>query len=248
MSSTAFMIIPAVSCVSTSDGVVHASAQPVIPPVASSLAWRTFIRARPITAPKASIEVGSSYFYGGRAMERYNLLVTFHPNQAGLAEKEVRKRVEDVGGAVEEIEHSSVNGVFCVKVAGDPKETVRAIKEDIQGSPEAMFHTHHWVPVDVWVESNDEEMLDAVDEAAKGIGEHESWMMHVHKRHHPRHSEELMLTLTDHIQKGRVDLKHPDKIIAVEVLGSMAAVSLLKREEIIDVNRMRLEVGLTQLV
>jgi tRNA(Ser,Leu) C12 N-acetylase TAN1 len=178
-------------------------------------------------------------------MERYNLLVTFHPNQSGLAEKEVRKRVEDVGGTVEAIEHSSVNGVFCVQVAGNAKETVKAIRADLRDSPEIMSHTYHWVPVDRWVEADEDKMIEAVDEAAEGIGAHESWMMHVHKRHHPKHSEELMLTLTDHIQKGRVDLKHPDKIIAVEVLGTMAAISLLTRDEIIDVNRMRLEVGLT---
>ena len=43
----------------------------------------------------------------------------------------------------------------------------------------------------------------------------------------------------------RVDLKHPQKIIAVEVLGGRAAISILSREEIIDVNRLRMEAGLT---
>jgi tRNA(Ser,Leu) C12 N-acetylase TAN1 len=180
--------------------------------------------------------------------EHYNLLVTFHPNQSGLAEREVRKRVEEAGGTVEDIERSSVNGVFCVKVAGDAKEAVTAIKSEFREYPEMLSHTYHWVPVDTWVDANDEAMIDAVSRAAEGIGERESWMMHVHKRHHPKHSEELMLTLTDNIQKGRVDLKHPDKVIAVEVLGNRAAISLLERDEIIDVNRLRLEVGLTQIV
>ena len=178
-------------------------------------------------------------------MEHYNLLVTFHPNQAGLAEREVRKRVEEAGGTVEDIERSSVNGVFCVKIAGDARETVTAIRSEFRDYPEMLSHTYHWVPVDVWVDANDEDMIDAVNHAAQGIGEHESWMMHVHKRHHPKHSEELMMTLTDRIQKGRVDLKHPQKIIAVEVLGGRAAISLLSREEIIDVNRLRMEAGLT---
>jgi tRNA(Ser,Leu) C12 N-acetylase TAN1 len=54
--------------------------------------------------------------------------------------------------------------------------------------------------------------------------------------------------LTDRIQKGKVDLKRPQKIIAVEILGNRAAISLLERSEIIDLNRVRLEAGLTQLV
>jgi tRNA(Ser,Leu) C12 N-acetylase TAN1 len=162
-------------------------------------------------------------------MERYNLLVTFHPNQAGLAEREVRKRIEEAGGQVEDIERSSVDGVFCVKLSGNAKQIVGSLRSDFEEAPEMLTHTFHWVPVDTWVEANDEAMIDAVKSAAEGIDEDETWMMHVHKRHHPKHSEELMLTLTEPIRKGRVDLKRPDKIIAVEVLGSMAAVSLLKR-------------------
>jgi tRNA(Ser,Leu) C12 N-acetylase TAN1 len=56
-----------------------------------------------------------------------------------------------------------------------------------------------------------------------------------------------MLTLTEPIQKGKVDLKNPQKIIAVEVLGSMAGVSLLEKEELIDANKMRQEIGMTLL-
>lgn len=182
------------------------------------------------------------------AVERYNLLVTFHPNRAGSAEREVRDRIDEVGGAVEDIERSSINGVLCVKVTGDAKDLVALLRADLKETPEMLSHTYHWVPVDRWVEASEEAMIEAVEDAAAGIKDSESWMMHVHKRHHPKHSEELMLTLTDRIQKGKVDLKHPEKIIVVEVLGSMAAISLLERNQIIDLNRLRLEAGLTQIV
>jgi tRNA(Ser,Leu) C12 N-acetylase TAN1 len=181
------------------------------------------------------------------AVERYNLLVTFHPNRAGSAEREVRDRIEVVGGAVEDIERSSINGVFCIKVTGDAKDLVALLRADLKETPEMLSQTYHWVPVDRWVEASEEAMIEAVEDVADGIEESESWMMHVHKRHHPKHSEELMLMLTDRIHKGKVDLKHPEKIIAVEVLGSMAAISLLERNQIIDLNRLRLEAGLTQI-
>jgi tRNA(Ser,Leu) C12 N-acetylase TAN1 len=178
-------------------------------------------------------------------MERYNLLVTFHPNQAGLAEREVRKRVEDVGGQVEDIERSSIDGVFCVRLAGEAKEIVSALHSEFQETPEMLVHTYHWVPIDVWVEANEDAMIDTVKDLAEGIGENDKWMMHVHKRHHPKHSEELMLTLTGPISKGKVDLKRPEKIIAVEVLGGMAGLSLLAKDQLINVNRLRQEIGLT---
>jgi tRNA(Ser,Leu) C12 N-acetylase TAN1 len=181
-------------------------------------------------------------------LERYNLLVTFHPNQAGLAEREVRKRVEEVGGQVEDIERSSIDGVLCVRLEGDAKQIVSSLQSEFQESPEMLAHTYHWVPIDVWVKADEDIMIDAVKDLAQGIGESEKWMMHVHKRHHPKHSEELMLTLTDPIRKGKVDLKHPEKIIAVEVLGSMAGLSLLAKDQLINVNRLRQEIGLTPII
>jgi tRNA(Ser,Leu) C12 N-acetylase TAN1 len=181
-------------------------------------------------------------------MERYNLLVTFHPNQAGTAEMEVRNRIEGAGYTIEHMEHSCVNGVFCIEVNGDAKELIKSIRREFMDAPEMLYHTFHWVPVDTWVEATEEAMIEAVKEAAEGIGDRESWKMHVHKRHHPKHSEDLMLVLTDPILKGKVDLRHPQKIIAVEVLGPMAGISLLENDQIIDVNQLRLEVGLTQII
>jgi tRNA(Ser,Leu) C12 N-acetylase TAN1 len=181
-------------------------------------------------------------------VERYNLLVTFHPYEAGLAEREVRKRIEEAGENVENIERSSINGVFCVSVSGDARRLVRSLREEMQEAPEMLSHTFHWVPIDKWVQADDETMLGEVKRAAEGIDEDETWMMHVHKRHHPKHSEELMLFLTEPIQKGKVDLKHPEKVIAVEVLGSMAGISLLNGDELINANKMRQEIELTREV
>jgi len=89
-------------------------------------------------------------------------------------------------------------------------------------------------------------MTEAVKELAEGIGSDERWMMHMHKRRHGISSEELVLALTDPIKKGKVDLMRPDKIIAVEILGSMAGMALVTRDQIIDANRMRQQIMVRQ--
>jgi len=55
-----------------------------------------------------------------------------------------------------------------------------------------------------------------------------------------------VLALTDPIKKGKVDLMRPDKIIAVEILGSMAGMALVTRDQIIDANRMRQQIMVRQ--
>ncbi|HOK27850.1 MAG TPA: THUMP domain-containing protein [Methanomassiliicoccaceae archaeon] len=177
-------------------------------------------------------------------MEHYNLLVTYHPTRAGLAEKEVRKRVEEAGERVEELVNSCISGVFCVEVSGDVKQLVSDIREEFWEDPGMLTHTFHWMPVDRWVKANVEDMTDAARELSEGIEETERWMMHMHKRRHDMTSEELVLALTEPISKGKVDLRNPDKIIAVEVLGGMAGMSLVTRDQVIDANRMRQEIGI----
>lgn len=110
-----------------------------------------------------------------------------------------------------------------------------------------LTHTYHWIPVDRWVRATVEDMTEAARELAEGIDENERWMMHMHKRRHDMSSEELVLALTEPISKGKVDLTRPDKIIAVEVLGGMAGMSLVTREEIIDANRLRQQVGVQMI-
>lgn len=180
-------------------------------------------------------------------METYNLLVTYHSNRAGLAEREVRRRVEEAGGNIDELESSCISGVFCIEVSGDAKQIVSNIREEFHEDPGTLTHTYHWMPVDRWVKASVEDMTEAARELAEGIDENERWMMHMHKRRHDMTSEELMLALTEPISKGKVDLKRPDKVIAVEVLGGMAGMSLVTREQIIDANQLRQKIGVPMI-
>lgn len=180
-------------------------------------------------------------------METYNLLVTYHSNRAGLAEREVRRRVEEAGGSIDELESSCISGVFCIEVSGDAKQIVSNIREEFHEDPGTLTHTYHWMPVDRWVKASVEDMTEAVRELAEGIDENERWMMHMHKRRHDMTSEELVLALTEPISKGKVDLKRPDKVIAVEVLGGMAGMSLVTREQIIDANQLRQKIGVPMI-
>ncbi len=84
-------------------------------------------------------------------------------------------------------------------------------------------------------------MADKVRELAEGIKPHDRWKMHLHKRHCDINYESLIIRLTDPVNKGTVDLKHPNKILVVEVSVDKAGMALVDREEILDVNEIRKE-------
>lgn len=176
-------------------------------------------------------------------MFAYNLLVTFHGNQRGHSEQEVRERMKDLGVYVERLETCEVEGVFLIQAGGDAKALVSQLKRLCHDDPAGFQYTHHWVPIERWMPSEREEIRKNAMELGKGIGENETWMMHLHKRHMAEHYDDLIAFLTEPLNRGKVDLTDPDRILAVEILGKNTGMSLLTGNEMLDVNKVRVESG-----
>lgn len=180
-------------------------------------------------------------------MESINLLVTYHPYQQGLAEREVRRNVEEAGFQLEEMDKTTVQGVMGIRVRGDPKRLVATLRRSFSESPGMFSYTYHWVPIERWVPSTEGSMVEAAKELSEGIGSDERWMLHLHRRHLAKHSDELVKLLTDPIAKGPVDLENPQKILVVEILGDSTGMSVANKDEVLDVNKLRQQIGMVQL-
>ena len=48
------------------------------------------------------------------------------------------------------------------------------------------------------------------------------------------HSTELIMKLTEVVDKPKVDLDNPQKIIAVQIIGKKAGLALLNKDEILS--------------
>lgn len=180
-------------------------------------------------------------------MKRGNILITFHQNAKVLAEEEARRNLREVGASVEWVEQSEVEGVFEALVIGDAKRAVADIRSLCIGQPELFQNTHHWVPIDIWVPCEEQDLVNAAKELGKGIRDGERWMMHLHKRHMRAHTTDLLMLLTEPIDVGTVDLEDPDKVLAVEILGERAGMALVRKDELLDVNKVREAQGIERV-
>ncbi|MBI5347639.1 MAG: THUMP domain-containing protein, partial [Candidatus Aenigmarchaeota archaeon] len=94
-------------------------------------------------------------------------------------------------------------------------------------------YTHRWVPIEKWVKSDMNEMTKAIAEMGKKIGRDEKWKMDFNKRQYDA-PKDIIIKLTDPIDRPHVDLKNPDKIVHVEVIGKNAGISLLNKDEVLN--------------
>lgn len=169
-------------------------------------------------------------------MPKANLLITYSPAHPGKARDEALALLDEMGEKPEFLE-SDVEGVFLVSVS-DPKKIARNLSGLCREEPEKFSCTFKWIPVDMWVSSDIGDMLKAVKALQDGIKGGEKWKMDVAKRKFEKHSvTEIIEALTEAVDKPNVDLKNPEKIIRVDIIGEHAAISLLSAGEFLDVQK-----------
>lgn len=170
-----------------------------------------------------------------------NLLVTYDPNHKGTAEAEIKEVFKKIGMPFEfsGSDVSDVEGLFKLRTS-DAKEAVRKLNELCTNSPELFTTTHRYIPIEAWCSSGVADMQGTIKRFIGEIGNDEKWKMSLNKRKWDKmHTTQLVLTLTEVIDKPNVDLVNPEKIIQVEIIGEEAGISILKPNETLDVSKIK---------
>ncbi len=170
---------------------------------------------------------------GGVGLVKSNLIVTYDPAHSGTAKEEAEALLKAADSKGKFLD-SEVDGVFMMKVS-KPKELCKKLnkKKSLLKKMKSVFH---WIPVDKWVKSTVKGMQKAVKSAGKDIKKEEKWKMDMDKRlWDKKHSTDLVIKLTEGVDKPNVDLEKPDKIIQVEIVKDQAGVSLLEPDEKVNI-------------
>lgn len=166
-------------------------------------------------------------------MAEANLVVTYDPAHAGKAREEVNAML---GSTKATFLKSDVEGLFLLDVS-KPKEVTK--KLNTKANAKKFAYTFHWVPVDKWVSSKIADMQKAMKEMDSKIKPTESWKLDLSKRRYDAETPELIKKLTEPIDKPKVDLKNPQKIVKVEIIGKKAGIALLDKDELLDVPKLK---------
>ncbi len=169
-----------------------------------------------------------------------NLLVTYDPSHRGTALQELKDAFKASGESYQ-IGDSGIEGLFKLNVS-DARKSVSKLAGLCKKSPGSFAATHHYVPIDKWCRSELAEMQRTIKSLVGLIGTNEKWRMSLNRRQWDKiRGGELILKLTDVVDRRNVDLTSPQKIVQVEILGNEAGISVLKPQEILDVQRAKAE-------
>jgi tRNA acetyltransferase TAN1 len=170
-------------------------------------------------------------------MYDFNILVSCPWGEHKKAQKEIMHFLERLGEEKPFIRRTIAEGIIGVKTCLNPREVIHALQTIFNEESKLFQHTLKWVPVEVWTYSDLDSMKTAVKQLRNRIREGERWRMTVEKRRYTKyHKDEIVRELAELINE-KVDLKNPDKILRIDIIGKYAGISVLEPKDMFSTSQ-----------
>ncbi len=172
-------------------------------------------------------------------LKDFNLLVTTARGTEEDACSEIWYLVGEIGDAAVRVERTGITGLIAAKTILDPFVVVEKFRLILKERPYEFRYSLRIIPVEKVVRTDLAEIQKATIELSSKIERDESFRVTVEKRFSSTHTKDIIEAVATAITH-QVDLKHPDKIVLVEVVGGLTGISILKSSEILSISKERM--------
>jgi tRNA acetyltransferase TAN1 len=135
-----------------------------------------------------------------------------------------------------QVDKTGIRGLVVAKTALDPVEAINKFKQLLVEKPYEFRYSLRIIPIQLVVTTDVEAVKAAAAELAKAMNENETFRITVEKRFTTVHGHDLIGAVAGIVQ-NKVNLKNPDKVFLLEVLGGYTGVSLLKPSDVLSVQK-----------
>jgi tRNA acetyltransferase TAN1 len=160
-------------------------------------------------------------------MYNFNLIVSCSWNTYAKARNEIVNFLRSIGDEKPFVEKTIARGIIGVKTSLDPRQVIRSIRDLAEKDSSLFQYTLKWVPIDLWTFSDLDSIKREVVKLRDRIQKGEKWRMIVEKRRYTRYHKIEIIEKVAELINEKVDLKNPDKILHIEIIGKYAGISLL---------------------
>lgn len=170
----------------------------------------------------------------GALSEEFNLLIsTMRGNQSG-ARYEILRLLREVGDGDPKIAGTEIPGLIVAKTNLGAFEAIRRLRNLLIDKPWVFRSTLKIRPIEKVVKTSLEDILEAALNLATAIAEEESFMIKIDKRLTNLKKQAIVEAVAAKIER-KVDLRNPDKILLIEILGGVTGLSLIGADSVLSV-------------
>ena len=168
--------------------------------------------------------------------ETFNLIVTCPRNREFFAIREFESLLSDIGDDAPKIWKSGISGVLLAYTNLNFYEVPYLLRDLLKENPWSFRDVKRVIPIEFNVKTSLDEFSKVASKLASRIGENESYKIEVTRRYTNIDRMDIIESIASKINR-KVDLKNPDKIILVEILGPKSGLSLINPDGVLSVER-----------
>lgn len=168
----------------------------------------------------------------------YNLLATTEPIYTSQACSELWINLRAIGEETPKTNRSRIKGVILGKTEMDPVDAIHAMKKTLETDSAKFKLLYRVLPIQKWVITEISTIVDAIREMGSVIGEDESFRITLEKRRCQLGSLEIITPVAEVVDRS-VDLETPDWVILIEVMGKETGVSVIKPNDMLNIQKER---------
>lgn len=172
-------------------------------------------------------------------LKDFNLLITTSRGNEEDACSEIWYLLGEIGDSTAKVDKTGITGLVATKTAFNPFEVIEKFREILKERPYEFRYTFRVIPIEKVVRTDLGEIERTTTELASKIKENESFRVTVEKRFTDTSTKDIIEAAALNIER-KVDLRNPDKVILVEVVGRLTGLSIIKPEQILAVMKEKL--------
>jgi len=170
-------------------------------------------------------------------MYDFNILVSHPWSEYARAKKEIQCILKRLDEEKPFVSRTIARGIMGVKTCQNPREVIHALQRMFNEDPTIFQYTSKWVPIELWTYSDIDSIKKVVEQLKTEIHADEKWRITLEKRRFTKyHKIEIIKSVAELIDE-KVDLKNPDKILRIDIIGKYAGIAILKPNDIFSTSR-----------
>lgn len=164
----------------------------------------------------------------------FNLLATTSRGNEDDACSELWYLLGEIGDLTPKVEKTGITGLIAAKTTLKPLEVIEKLRKILHERPYEFRYTFRIIPIERVIRTDLEEIQRIATKLSSKIKENETFRVTVEKRFTEISTRDIIEAAAAKIER-KVDLKKPDKILLIEVIGKLTGISVIKPEGIIAV-------------
>ena len=169
-------------------------------------------------------------------LDDFNLLVSSARGNERDANSELWYLVGELGDRSVRTDYTPVSGLTVAKTELDPVHVVSKLRTILKERPWEFRYILKVKPVKKVVLCNVQEICSAVSEQASEIKEGNTFRVSLEKRQSSVSSKDIIDAVATKIPR-KVDLRKPQKIVLVEIIGTLAGVSIIDPNGVLGIEK-----------